>query len=59
VYISKTYENTGTASIVREISDLTMEAVSNYETITVLNMTVFWDDVPCSLIKVYRRFRGA
>jgi hypothetical protein len=24
-----------------------------------MKMTVFWDDVPCSLVEVYRHFRGA
>jgi hypothetical protein len=24
-----------------------------------MKMTVFWDVAPCSLIEVYRRFRGA
>jgi hypothetical protein len=24
-----------------------------------MNMTAFWDIVPCSLVEVYRRFRGA
>jgi hypothetical protein len=24
-----------------------------------MKMTVFWDIAPCSLVEVYRRFRGA
>jgi hypothetical protein len=24
-----------------------------------MKMTVFWDVVPCSLVEIYRRFRGA
>jgi hypothetical protein len=24
-----------------------------------MKMTVFWDTVPCSLVEVHRRFRGA
>jgi hypothetical protein len=32
-----------------------------FQVLTTANMkiTVFWDAVPCSLVKIYRRFRGA
>jgi hypothetical protein len=26
---------------------------------SIIKMTVFWDAAPCSLLEVYRRFRGA
>jgi hypothetical protein len=28
-------------------------------TAPIMKMTVFWDVAPCSLVKVYRRFRGS
>jgi hypothetical protein len=27
-------------------------------TATIMKLTVFWDVAPCSIIKIYRRFRG-
>jgi hypothetical protein len=36
-----------------------MNVLTDYHEILYKKMTVFWDVAPCSLVEVYRRFRGA
>jgi DNA gyrase inhibitor GyrI len=48
-----------------ECANVEMDALFNKDPKTILNeqcvkkIAIFWDVAPCSLVEVYRRFRGA
>jgi hypothetical protein len=48
-------------SYLEELCFFTVNHLRTFQVLTAasMNMTVFWDVVPCSLVEIDRRFRGA